>query len=209
MWKPLTPLLTGLSLLLTIPALASARPGQALLVKTLKAAETDKATVTVEIRGQLRDDPSEILRPFGVHWYLNAGGQQYYLELGGARELEALAAKLSGRTLVATGRLEVHRSWMIVRVSSLTAVAETIEERVYEGGSANSWQTENTIFALKSGDRRPMVEHIRALLGEDLKAGQHTVRVEGSRLIVRTSARNHERIREFLELAARIPGPVR
>jgi hypothetical protein len=66
---------------------------------------------------------------------------------------------------------------MIVHVSTLIAVAETIEERVYEGGSAKYWQTEDTVFALKSGDHRPMVELVRSLLEEDLKAGQHTVRV--------------------------------
>jgi len=33
--------------------------------------------------------------------------------------------------------------------------------------------------------------------------------VEGSRLIVRTTARNHARIQKFLDLVARILGPAR
>jgi hypothetical protein len=193
----------------TVTVTGVPRPGsQVLHVRTLKAAGTDPQTITVQIRGTLRDDPAEILRPFGVHWYLTAAGQRYYLDLGGDRRLEGLAETLRG-TVEVTGRLEICRGFQVVHVQTLAAVAEALLERVYEGPSANYWQTEDTIFALKIGDCRPLVEHVRALLAEDLKAGGHSVRVEGSRLVVRTTAGNHARIRQFLDHLAMIPEPAR
>lgn len=103
-----------------------------------------------------------------------------------------------------TGRLEMSRLWQIVHVATLKAEGPLVE-RAYEG----NWETVDTILALKSGDRRPLIEHVRDMLAEDLKAGGHTLRLEGGKLVIRTTAANHARIRDFLHLLAVIPGPAR
>jgi hypothetical protein len=156
----------------------------------------------VEIRGTLKIDPTEIKRPFGVSWYVSSGDQQFYLDFGQAKELEKLASTLQG-TVVVTGRLEVSRLWQIVHVATLKA-EELLEERAYEG----NWESTDTVLALKSGDRRPLIEHVRDMLAEDLKGGEHTLRLEGGKLVVRTTAANHARIEAFLKLLATIPGPA-
>jgi hypothetical protein len=66
-----------------------------------------------------------------------------------------------------------------------------------------------TILALKAGDHRPLVDHVRGLLGDDLKKPGQSLRVAGKKLVVRTTAANHARIDRFLGLLAKIPGPPR
>ncbi len=161
------------------------------------------SSAPVEIKGKLAFDPTEIWRPFGVYWYISSGDQRFYLDFGKNTEVEKLASTLQG-TVVVTGRLEVSRLWQIVHVATLKA-EEPLVERAYEG----NWEKADTILALKSGDRRPLVEHVRDMLAEDLKAGGHTLRLESGRLVVRTTAANHAKIERFLHLLAVIPGPAR
>jgi hypothetical protein len=156
----------------------------------------------VMIKGKLAFDPTEILRPFGVSWYVTSGDQRFYLDFGKKTELEKLASTFQG-TAVVSGTLEVNRGLLIVHVATLKAEGP-LEERAYEG----NWEAE-TILALKGGDHRTLIEHVRGLLAEDLKGGGHTLRLEGGKLIVRTTAPNHARIRDFLHLLAIIPGPAR
>jgi hypothetical protein len=157
----------------------------------------------VEVKGKLAVDPTEILRPFGGTRYITAEGQRYYLDFGKTTDLEKVAASLKG-TAVATGRLEVSGRWLLLHVATLKA-AEALQERTYEG----DWQTKDTLYALKSGDHRPLIDHIRDILGEDLKVGGHTMGLEGKMLVVRTTAANHARIERFRKMLATIPGPAR
>src|SRR5262249_20741689 len=60
----------------------------------LRADEYFRKTVQVEIKGKLRFDPMENLKPFGVYWYIPIGGQRYYLNIGQAKGLEKMAADL-------------------------------------------------------------------------------------------------------------------
>ena len=93
--------------------------GDAMVVTEIKA----DGEATVQVTGQLQLDPTEILRPYQVCWYIEAGGQHYYLDLAGNKELakQVLAAK--GSVIVA-GELEVSGRWFIVHVRSLKS-AET------------------------------------------------------------------------------------
>ena len=180
--------------------------------KLLVAALQGDGLTLVQITGSVQQDMTEILRPYQVTWYISSGGQNYYLHFAGNKELQKVASTAKGSVTVA-GELEIKGRWLIVHVHSLKPAAKVsiplLEERVYEGGSEDSWLTENTVFALTSGDRRPMVDLIRGLLADDLKDGRHNVRVEGSKLVVRTTAANHARIRDFLHLLAVIPAQAR
>jgi hypothetical protein len=160
--------------------------------------------VKVEIKGTLTVDPTEILRPYNVSEYIPVGEHRYYLHFDDVRKRDTQAA-VQGATVVVTGRLETSGRWLIVHVSSLVKVAEALEERAYQGWSADCWRKE-TILALKGGDHRPLAEIIGGLLADDLKRDGHSVRVDGDRLIVRTTAANHERINHFLDTLRMIPG---
>jgi hypothetical protein len=299
MWKTFAAFtLTGVCLSLTLPVLASGQPTPTPL--------PGGAVAPAEVKGQLLDDPTEIWRPFGVHWYIPVAGQRYYLDFGQAKGLEQRAAALRGTIVVATGRPEVHGRWMIVgvtalkadesvtvrvegelgyhgntfsvlgdgtilsttrwfpwegyfieaggkkyvldlpagdraaerlrgkavvasgvlefrqvghpgreyempfiHVTALKAAGEGLVERAYEGPSAEYWQEEDAVFALKTGNHWPLVEHVRGLLGDDLKEPGQSLRVEGRELVVRTTPGNHAKIKRFLDLLARIPGPPR
>jgi hypothetical protein len=99
---------------------------------------------------------------------------------------------------IVTGTVEVSRRWLVSHLATPKA-DEPLVERAYEG----NWESTDTILALKSGDRRSLVEHVR-----DTLAGGHTLRLEGGKLVVRTTAANHAKIEEFLKLLATIPGPA-
>jgi hypothetical protein len=216
MLKILTPVFAGLSLLLSIPAQSLARSGQEI--------RPGGCIRTIEIEGKLgysgntfRRLPNGMLVStlIGFPWegyFVEVNGKKYVLDLPIGDEK---AERLKGKQVRVSGVPENRKvgfpgqeyQMPFLRGATLKAVEEVLEERVYNGPSARYWLTPDTIFSVKSGDRRPMVEHIRALLGEDLKGGQHTLRVDGSKLVVRTTARNHARIREFLRVVAMIPGP--
>jgi hypothetical protein len=83
------------------------------------AGESVKKTVKVEIQGVLREDLREILRPFGVTWYVTVDGKDYYLNFGGNNVLKALATSLAEGGIHLTGTLEVHGRWNIVHVTAL------------------------------------------------------------------------------------------
>jgi hypothetical protein len=153
------------------------------------------SSAPVEIKGTLKIDPTEIKRPYEVCWYIACGEQHYYLDFGKETGAPALNS-----TVVATGRLEINGRWLILHVSTLKA-EEPLVERAYEG----NWESTDTVLALKSGDRRPVIEHVR-----DMLAGGHTLRLEGGKMVVvRTTAANHGKIERFLKLLAVIPGPAR
>jgi hypothetical protein len=147
-------------------------------------------------------------------YFISAGGRKYVLDLPIG---DGAAERLRGKSVVVEGVLEYRKvgrpgheyemPW--VRVCSLKAAEEGLVERVYDGPSAGCWQKEDAVFSLKTGDHRPVVDHIRGLLGDDLYRRGQSLRVEGSKLIVRTTARNHAGIEEFLRLLATIPGPPR
>jgi hypothetical protein len=202
MWKILAPLATGISLLLTAPFPAAGPTGQAIL-------PGGRVVRTVEIKGKLQWDPTEIARPYDVYWYVPVGGQRYYLHFGNAKAAQKQAWTLKGAVVV-TGRLEAAGRWLVVHVDTLKeAGEETLEQRTYRGPSADYWRTADTIFALKIGDRRPLAEHIRDLLRKDVAGGSYAVWLEDDKLVVTTTADNHAKIKEFLRLLATIPGPAR
>jgi hypothetical protein len=200
-WQTLAAKLAGRNVVVT-----GFLTGDALVVTGLKA----DGQVAVQVTGKPRLDLTEILRPYQVCWYIDAGRQHFYLDFAGNKELEKLAATATGG-VIAAGELEVNGRWQIVHVHSLkpaeNKTGEVLEERVYQGSSARYWRTEATILAVKGGDHRPLIEHVRALLGDDLKAAGQSVRVEGGKLVVRTTAANHARIQKFLDMLMIIPGP--
>jgi hypothetical protein len=200
MWKALAPLVTGVTLLLTAPVPAAVQTGQAILPGGC-------VVRTVEIKGQLQWDPTEIARPYDVYWYVAVSGQQYYLHFGKNKELEKRASTLKG-TVVVAGSLETIGRWLIVHVDTLKAAAEKVlEQRTYVGPSADYWRTTDTVFALKSGDHRPLVDHVRDLLRENAE-GSYALLLEDDKLVVTTTAETHGKIQKFLHLVAVIPGPA-
>jgi hypothetical protein len=217
MWKTLAALL-GIGLLLNAPAPASARPDQ-----TIRPGGC--VVRTIEIEGTLGYHGNAfgrlpnglvITTTIGFPWegyFVDAGPKRYILDLPIGDEK---AERLKGKKVRVSGRLE-HRQvgWPgkffqmpFLRHVRVKAAGSTLQERTYLGSSADYWQTADGLHALKSGDRRSRIEHVRALLGEDLKSGKHTVRVAGNRLVVRTTAANHARIKQFLDMLKVIPGPA-
>src|SRR5262249_5887702 len=82
-------------------------------VSNIRADDTQKAdsvkkTVKVEIRGRLRLDTRDILRPYGVSWYVTVNGTDYYLDQACPRALVGELNNLDGQTVIVAGTLEVH-----------------------------------------------------------------------------------------------------
>src|SRR5262249_3167074 len=99
-WKSLTPVLFGLSLVLTVPVpVPAADPAD----RTIFLGDCVVQTVDIKgklhrVKGQLQSDPPI---PF-EYWELWAAGKTYYLDLRG-KELLEVAETLNGRTVVVTG----------------------------------------------------------------------------------------------------------
>jgi hypothetical protein len=85
------------------------------------------------VTGQLQLDPTEILRPYLFCWYIEAGGQHYYLDLAGNKEWEKQVLAATGSVIVAE-ELEIRGRWFIVHVRSLkpaeTRSGLTLEKQV-------------------------------------------------------------------------------
>jgi hypothetical protein len=177
---------------------------------------------TIEVEGKLGYQGNAFSRlpngmlistTIGFPWegyFVESGGKKYILDLPigdeKAERLKGKKVRVSGILRLGLVGLPGQESVMpFIRVASLKVVEEVLEERTYAG----NWRAANTVFSLKSGDRRPMIEHIRSLLADDLKGGSHTLRLDGDKLVVRTTARNHARIREFLHMMSVIPRPSR
>jgi hypothetical protein len=219
MWKTVFAALTVLTLFQNVPVPAASRDSQGI-------APGGCVVQTIEIEGKLGYQGNrfgwlpngrgmwmtEMYFPW-EGYYIDAGGKRYILDLPIG---DKTAERLKGKTVRASGLLGQRQvghlgktfSMPLLRNVRLKLVEEALEERSYEG-SAKYWNTADEGYALKSKDRRTRVEHVRALLGEDLKSGKHTVRVERDRLVVRTTAANHARIKAFLDRMKVIPGPAR
>jgi hypothetical protein len=79
-----------------------------------------KKIVKVEIRGKLKQDSTDIERPYDVYWFLNLRSNNYYL-LTNSPALTDQVNKLGNQEVIAIGTLEVKGHWNIVRVTSLEA----------------------------------------------------------------------------------------
>jgi hypothetical protein len=219
MWKILLSALVVVTQLVNAPVPALARDGQTTL-------PCGCVVRTTEIEGKLGYYGNHFGKgPNGILWmtemyfpwegyFIDAGGKRYILDLPIGDEG---AERLKGKTVRASGVL-AHRQagppeWTFqmpfLRYVRLKVTEEVLQERTYQGSAAEFWQTADAVYALKSKDHRSRVEHVRAMLGEGLKSGKHSVRVEGDRLVVRTTAANHARIKKFLEMMKVIPGPAR
>jgi hypothetical protein len=145
-------------------------------------------------------------------YFVETGGKKYILDLP---ILDEQAERLKGTTVRVSGVLEHRQMGLSGQTFSmpflcqvrLTLTEETLLEQSYPGTSSY-WHSADEVYALKTRDRRSRLEHIRALLGEDLKGGMQAVRLDSDRLVVRTSAAKHARIKAFLHLLQVIPGPA-
>jgi hypothetical protein len=80
-----------------------------------------KTMVQVEIEGKLKEDLTEIRRPFGVSAYISFQGDRYYL-----KGVEKFPIPGHGWVVV-KGTLEVHDDWNIVHVSELKAAENRVK----------------------------------------------------------------------------------
>jgi hypothetical protein len=107
-----------------------------LVVSDVRPIEAVQQTIQVEIKGTLSgrpmiDNPARIpedLLPLHAWtiWHITADATTYELDFGAARNLEALAGKLDGRTVILTGTREGN----VVHVKSLKADGPYIKETV-------------------------------------------------------------------------------
>jgi hypothetical protein len=98
MWKTIAPIVTGLSLLLAVPAPATEKGAPAKGPEGTVVRAVVLKGVLRHVQGELQKDPP---MPF-EYWQLDAGGKTYYLDLRGKQLLER-AEKLVNRPVVVTG----------------------------------------------------------------------------------------------------------
>jgi hypothetical protein len=143
MWKMFVPIVTGLGLFLTLPALAQEKSAP------LKCSPDGSATQVLELKGVLRHVKGALTKnppvPF-EYWELHTAGKTYYLDLRG-KQLLALAEKLVNRPVVVTGIPEPASP--TIRVTGIKAdeyVKETIQVEIR--GKLGSWREPNLIKPL-------------------------------------------------------------
>jgi len=104
------------------------RIGDELLVNVselrIEKDEYVQSTLNVELQGTLKLDHRDILRPFGVAWYVTVDGHEYFLHFGSKQDMAALAKQLDGRRIKVTGAMKATGRWSIVDVDQLTEVVE-------------------------------------------------------------------------------------